>query len=81
MINLLSAGFSRLFRNLAFRIATVIMAFMPVMSTLLSYADKNTPREPLDGVYNSGLSVIWIIIGAFVPLFIGQDYDEKTNAC
>ena len=78
MISLLSAGFSRLFRNLAFRIATLIMAFMPVMSTLLSYADKNTPREPLDGVYNSGLSVIWIIIGAFVPLFIGQDYDEKT---
>jgi len=78
MINLLSAGFSRLFRNLTFRIGVVIMAIMPVMAVLLNYADKNNPREPLDGVYNSGLSVIWIIIGAFVPVFIGQDYDEKT---
>lgn len=78
MINLLSAGFSRLFRNLAFRIGTVIMALLPVMSVLLNNADKASPREPLDGVYNAGLSVIWLIIAAFVSVFIGQDYDEKT---
>ena len=78
MINLLSAGFSRLFRNMAFRIGTGIMMFLPVMAVLLNNADKTNPREPLDGVYYAGVCVVWLIIASFVSIFVGQDYNEKT---
>lgn len=78
MISLLSAGFARLFRSLSFRIGCAVMMLLPVTSVLLTYADKSNPREPLDGVYNAGVAVIWFIIAIFVSLFIGRDYDEKT---
>lgn len=78
MINLLSAGFTRLFRSIGFRIGTVVMMLLPVMSVLLNYADKTNPREPLDGVYNAGVAIVWLIIASFVSAFVGQDYEEKT---
>ena len=78
MINLLSLGFSKLFRNLAFRIGTAAMAVLPVIVALFSYFDEKTPKVPQDGIYNVGLYLIWLIIGSFVSVFVGQDYDEKT---
>lgn len=78
MISLLSAGFVRLFRNMAFRIGCAVMMLLPVMAVLLNYANTNGTKEPLDGVYNAGIYIVWLIIAAFVSMFISQDYDEKT---
>ena len=78
MINLLSMGYTRLFKSLAFRISTVIMAVLPVIAVLFNYFDSKAEKVPQDGVYNIGLYLIWLLIGSFVSMFVGQDYDEKT---
>ncbi|MBQ8108143.1 MAG: ABC transporter permease subunit, partial [Ruminococcus sp.] len=50
---------------------------MPLLITFASLA-KNTVSGPLDGVYDSGLQIIWLVIGLTVSMFIGTDYDNKT---
>ena len=77
MINLLSAGYSRLFRNKVFLAGAAVTAMMPVFITLVSLA-KDDISGPLDGVYDSGLQIIWLIISLAVSMFIGTDYDNKT---
>lgn len=78
MINLITMGLSKMVRSLVFRIGMIIMALYPVFIVMVSLTGRGTESGPLDGVYNSGLAMIGLLIGAFVSILIGQDYTEKT---
>ena len=78
MINLITMGYSKMVRSLAFKVGMTVMAIFPVFMVLVSLKNRNGGSGPLDGVYNSGLMMIGLLIGAFVSILIGQDYTEKT---
>ena len=75
MTDLITLGFARMFRSLIFRISMGVMVIYPLFIVLVSMKDIS---GPLNGVYNSGLVFIGLLIGAFVSILIGQDYIEKT---
>ena len=78
MINLLSVGYSKLFKNLAFRVNLLIMALIPMFFSAVAVVKNPPDGGPLNGIYNTGMIFIGIMIGAFVSLYISQDYTEKT---
>ncbi|MBQ8967800.1 ABC transporter permease subunit [Ruminococcus sp.] len=78
MINLLSVGYSKLFKNLAFRVCLIIMAALPMFLTAVSVSKTAPGSGPLNGIYNTGMIFIGLLIGAFVSVYISQDHSEKT---
>ncbi len=78
MINLLSVGYSKLFKNLAFKVNLLIMALIPMFFSAVAVVKNPPDGGPLNGIYNTGMIFIGIMIGAFVSLYISQDYTEKT---
>ena len=77
MINLLSAGFSKLFRATTFRACVISTAVLSAAVVLLNLAGSRQ-TGPLDGIYNSGLTYSVFIISAVVSLYIGQEYSDKA---
>ena len=78
MTSLIVMGLSRMFRSLVFKIGMGLMVIYPLFIVLVSLKNRTPDSEPLNGVYNSGLVFIGLLIGAFVSVLIGQDYIEKT---
>ena len=78
MTSLIVMGLSRMFRSMVFKIGMCVMVLYPLFIVLVSLKDRTPDSAPLNGVYNSGLVFIGLLIGAFVSVLIGQDYIEKT---
>ena len=78
MTSLIVMGLNRMFRSLVFKIGVGVMVLYPLFIVLVSLKDRTPDSAPLNGVYNSGLVFIGLLIGAFVSVLIGQDYIEKT---
>ena len=78
MINLLRVGYSKLFKNLAYRISLLLMAFLTMFFAAVAAVRNPADGGPLNGVYNTGMMFIGLMIGAFVSIYISQDYTEKT---
>ena len=78
MISLISMGLAKMFKSLVFRIGMGVMTVYPLLIVLVSAKNRTSDAAPLNGIYNSGLVFIGILIGAFVSVLIGQDYIEKT---
>ncbi|MBQ1433642.1 MAG: ABC transporter permease subunit [Ruminococcus sp.] len=78
MINLLATGYSKLFRNLAFRVCLIVMTVIPMFLTSVAVMKSSPAAGPLNGIYNTGMMFIGLLTGGFVSLFISQDYMEKT---
>lgn len=78
MINLLRTGYSKLFKNLAYRISLLLMAFLTMFFAAVAAVRNPADGGPLNGVYNTGMMFIGLMIGTFVSIYISQDYAEKT---
>ena len=80
MRKLLSAGFSRLWKNKYFWICIICMVAFAAVMVVSSYisAEKYDVVSYIDGVFFSYVLFIGTVIAAFISLFLGTEYSDGT---
>ena len=82
MSRLLSAGFSKLFKSAVYRICFAIAVLYPVFQATVRFADylkyPELNTEPIDAYTMMDMVFLWLILAAFVALFIGREYSDGT---
>lgn len=80
MTNLLSAGFTRLFKEKLFYICVAVMAVYGVMSVLSANPDHGLGEyaDHLDDVFFEYCSLIPVLMSVFCSMFIGTEYGDGT---
>lgn len=78
MINLLSAGFSRLFKNRTFYICVIVMALYGALEALTSITYPEEFADHLDDIFFEYCSLIPVLMSVFCAMFIGTEYSDGT---
>ena len=82
MINLLDAGFTKLFKSLIYRLAALFCLlyslFLVATRIIDSISYPNLPRTTLDGIISSGPVMLQLLAPVFISLFIGREYSDQT---
>lgn len=78
MTNLLSAGFSRLFKNRIFYICVIVMALYGVLSVISTLDDPPGFTTSLDEIFFEYCSLIPVLMAVFCAMFIGTEYSDGT---
>lgn len=78
MTNLLSAGFSRLFKNRTFYICVIVMALYGVLSAISVLDDPPEFTTSLDEIFFEYCSLIPVLMSVFCAMFIGTEYSDGT---
>ncbi len=79
MINLLSAGFSRLFKKRTFYIGVIVMALYGASDVISAFLDNISGLDTeLDDIFFMYCLLVPILMAVFCPLFIGTEYSEGT---
>lgn len=78
MTNLLSAGFSRLFKNRTFYICVIVMALYGALEALTSITYPEEFADHLDDIFFEYCSLIPVLMSVFCAMFIGTEYSDGT---
>lgn len=78
MTKLLSAGFSRLFKNRTFYICAAVMAVSGALNALTSTPRPEEYADHLDDIFFEYCSLIPILMSVFCSMFIGTEYSDGT---
>lgn len=82
MINLLDAGFTKLFKSLVYRLTVLFCLlyslFLVATRIIDSISYPDLPRTTLDGIISSGPVMLQLIAPVFISLFIGREYSDQT---
>ena len=82
MINLLDAGFTKLFKSFVYRLTALFCLlyslFLIVTRIIDSITYPDLPRSTLDGIISSGPVMLQLIVPVFISLFIGREYSDQT---
>lgn len=79
MNRLLTAGFSRLFKNRTFYICTAVMALYGILSAISAALDNSRgSAASLDDIFFMYCSLIPVLMAVFCAMFIGTEYSDGT---
>lgn len=76
MINLLSAGFSRLFKKRTFYVCVIFMALYGAVGIFDAFS--NNAAANLDDIFFEYCSLIPVLMAVFCAMFIGTEYSDGT---